>query len=249
MASVKTRSASKKTRKVAPPRNTRQRIILRAIALFNRYGIQNVAVERIASDLKMSPGNLTYHFKRKDDLIEAALALLMEHLGFALQRPEAVQSPQDGAEYLIRLFRTFWEFRFFFNSLAYLLTDDRRMSKQYAEFSQQIIQAMETDITYLAEREYFRPAVAPNTFRLLSENMWSQLLHWLRMQQIQSPSAPTPSDEAIYDAALHIWSLCHPWMNPFFADELLRVFQDLLFPRRRRNTQVDSGPPRVSAPV
>jgi len=232
MATAKNKRASRKTATSPPVPDTRQRILLRSIALYNRHGIQNVAIDRIASDLKISPGNLTYHFKRKDDLIRATLDLLKERLRIALERPVAVGSAQDGAEYLIRLFRTFWEFRFFFNSLAYLLTDDRQLRKEYSEFSTWVIDTMESDIAYLAERGHFRAVVPPNNFRLLAENIWGQLLHWLRLQQIESPSAATPPNQAIYDAALHLWSLCQLWLKPVFANDLLRVFQTLLIPEK-----------------
>jgi len=207
--------------------------VLRSIALFNRYGIPNVAVDRIASDLKISPGNLTYHFKRKRDLIRATLETVKQSLRLALERPVSVESARQGAEYLIRLFRTFWEQRFFFNSLAYLLTDDPRLMSEYTVFSRWVIDTIESDLMYLAQRGYFRQPVEPNNFRLLAENIWSQLLQWLRMQQIESPSATTPSDEAVYSAALHLWSLCHLWMDRAFADELLKHFRRLLISRKR----------------
>lgn len=200
---------------------TREQIIQHAIALFNRYGVQNVAIGRIASSVKISRGNLTYHFRLKNDLVRATLDALRERLMVALQRPVAVESPTDGAAYLIRMFRTFWDFRYFFNSLTYLLAHDRKLRKEYWQFKQWLINTMEADIGYLAERGHFLPPIDPDGFRLLSENIWGQLLHWLRMQQIESPAVLTPSDGAIYDAALHLWSLCHLWMNPEFADELL----------------------------
>lgn len=230
MASSRKKRVSGKTVKSSFYPDTRQRIVLRAIALFNRHGVQNVAIGRIASDLKISPGNLTYHFKRKDDLIRATLDVLKERLRIALQRPVAVGSAEDGAEYLIRVFGTFWDFRFFFNSLAYLLTDDRRLRREYSEFRDWVIDTMESDIAYLHDRGHFRAPVAPNNFRLLAENIWGQLLNWLRVQQIESPSAATPPNRALYDAALHLWSLCQLWMKPAFANELLQVFQNLLIP-------------------
>lgn len=212
------------------PSKTRDRIVQCAIALFNRYGIQNVAIDHIASDLKISPGNLTYHFRRKDDLIHATLDVLKDRLRVALERPVAVNSAQDGAEYLIRVFRTLWELRFFFNSLTFLLTDNQQLRKEYAQFRGWVIDTIEADIGYMVERGLFHPAVAPNTFRLLAENLWGHFLNWLRLQQIESPSAATPSNQAIYDGALHLWSICQLWLNPSFADELLRVFQTLLLP-------------------
>ena len=48
---------------------TRDKIIDTAIALFNREGVFNVSMRMIADSIGISVGNLTYHFRKKDDLI------------------------------------------------------------------------------------------------------------------------------------------------------------------------------------
>ncbi len=49
----------------------RQRIIDRALALFNEHGLERIGMRELARDLQLRPGNLTYHFARKEDLILA----------------------------------------------------------------------------------------------------------------------------------------------------------------------------------
>ena len=48
---------------------TRERIVEVAIRLFNAEGINAVGVREIARTLGISPGNLSYHFPRKEDLL------------------------------------------------------------------------------------------------------------------------------------------------------------------------------------
>jgi len=225
-ANLKTNSTARKT----DPRRqgaTRERIVQRSILLFNRKGLRDVAIERIAADLKISPGNLTYHFPRKHQLIAAALSVMKDRIRTALERPTAVRSALDGAHYLVRLYRTLWDFRFFFNALTYVLAD-KRLRREYTEFRDWAIETIENDLNTLCEHGYFLPPVAPNTFPLLAENMWSLWLNWLRMQQILNPLAATPEDTALYDCALHNWSLCQPWMRLDFAQDLLQSFHELL---------------------
>ncbi|WP_428313000.1 TetR/AcrR family transcriptional regulator [Hydrocarboniphaga sp.] len=227
MPPARKKISSAKTGKL-PAKTTRQRIVESAIAQFNRYGIQNVAIDHIATDLGISPGNLTYHFKRKDDLIHETLDVLKDKLRVALERPVSVTSPNEGADYLIRMYRTLWDVRFFFNSLAYLLQDDRSLRKEFFEFRDWLVATMESDLEYLARGGYMNPPVAPNSFRLLSENIWGHLLSWLRLQQIETPSAKTPSAEALYDALLHLWSMSQLWMEPAYAKLLLQAFETQL---------------------
>ena len=225
---IKAKPATRTKSATRTPTKTPQRIVTRSIALFNRYGVQSVAIERICTDLKISPGNLTYHFPRKDDLIRASVEVLKEHLHQALERPTAVKGPQEGAEYLIRIFRTFWDFRFYFNALAFLLTDDPALRKEYYVLRDWLIDTMASDMEFLAERGHMTAPLLPNTFRLLSENIYGLLLNWLRTQQIEHPSAPTPSNAALRDVALHLWSLSQHWMNAPYAHALLKVYLTML---------------------
>lgn len=49
---------------------TRERILESARLLFNSYGYRNVSIRMISNDLKISPGNFNYHFRRKDEILE-----------------------------------------------------------------------------------------------------------------------------------------------------------------------------------
>jgi AcrR family transcriptional regulator len=211
--------------------DTRRRIIERSIELFNQNGIQNITIENIAVDLQISPGNITYHFKLRRDLIRASLDLLQERLGEAMERPQ-VSSPQEAGEYVIRGFRPLWDFRFFFNSMVFLTQHDQELRTRYFEFRQWAVEAVARDLEGLVALGYFRPPKAPNSTLLISENMWAQWLSWLRTQQIEDPAAKTPSAKALYDFALHLWSLCQPHLAPGFGQALLRELQQALAPDR-----------------
>jgi AcrR family transcriptional regulator len=59
---------------VAEVSETKRRILDTARALFNEHGLHRIGVRDIARELDMSPGNLAYHYRTKDDLV-AALVL------------------------------------------------------------------------------------------------------------------------------------------------------------------------------
>lgn len=49
---------------------TKEDILITARELFNEYGYKNISMRDIAKKLNISVGNLTYYFKKKEDLIE-----------------------------------------------------------------------------------------------------------------------------------------------------------------------------------
>lgn len=51
--------------------STRELIIARANEIINRTGVVDLRIETLAQSLGLSPGNITYHFPKKEDIITA----------------------------------------------------------------------------------------------------------------------------------------------------------------------------------
>ena len=54
-----------------PDLNTKQKIINASIQLFNAHGIANVRLQQIAAETGISPGNLAYHYRNKEAIVQA----------------------------------------------------------------------------------------------------------------------------------------------------------------------------------
>ncbi|MDR1481965.1 MAG: TetR/AcrR family transcriptional regulator [Synergistaceae bacterium] len=63
----------------------REKILETARDLFNRRGYNEVSMRNISDELGISVGNLTYHFKKKEDLVEAVV--LEWHKRYQKPRP------------------------------------------------------------------------------------------------------------------------------------------------------------------
>lgn len=55
-------------------KNTPGRILAKSLHLFNEFGEPNITTNMLAEHLEISPGNLYYHFRNKEDIVNSLFA-------------------------------------------------------------------------------------------------------------------------------------------------------------------------------
>ena len=114
-------------------RQTRQRILGASLAMFNLQGEPNVTTNHIADELEISPGNLYYHFRNKDDIIEQLFARYEERMDTALVSPDGrLRDLEDIWLQLHLVFECIWDYRFLYRDLVDILSRNRRLRMRFA---------------------------------------------------------------------------------------------------------------------
>jgi AcrR family transcriptional regulator len=114
-------------------RDTRQRILDAALAMFNSQGEPHVTTNHIADELEISPGNLYYHFRNKDDIIEQLFARYEERMDGALTPPgDRLPGLEDIWLQLHLVFECIWDYRFLYRDLVEILSRNRRLRMRFA---------------------------------------------------------------------------------------------------------------------
>ena len=119
-----------------PPRRTRERILATSLALFNGAGAPNVTTADIADEMNISPGNLYYHFRNKDDIIGGLYEALEAEIAPLLALPEQrAASVEDLWLLLHLLFERMRDYRFFYRDLDEITSRNRKIASRFAELT------------------------------------------------------------------------------------------------------------------
>ena len=114
-------------------RQTRQRILDASLTMFNAQGEPNVTTNHIADELEISPGNLYYHFRNKDDIIEQLFAVYEQRMDAALSSPSGrLPGLEDVWLQLHLVFECIWDYRFLYRDLVDILSRNRRLRLRFA---------------------------------------------------------------------------------------------------------------------
>ena len=198
---------------------TRDKIIQASIELFNEQGERNVTTNHIAAHLAISPGNLYYHFRNKEDIIlsiyeEYARSLLLE----TLPQVSAEVKPFDSLVlYMDSVFQTTMKFRFFYSNLPVLLDKNPSLREKYVEVQQSIsdrvsqllISLKAADIIDFPDDEL---ADIVSILRLINT-------FWVSFHQTQT-TAREVNDSVFYQGVLKILVILSPYTKAHAKSEL-----------------------------
>ena len=142
-------------------RQTRQRILDASLAMFNAQGEPNVTTNHIADELEISPGNLYYHFRNKDDIIEQLFAGYEARMDAALAAPEGrLPGLEDVWLQLHLVFECIWDYRFLYRDLVDILTRNRRLRMRFARILKRADERAHAVLRGLLQAGILRASVA-----------------------------------------------------------------------------------------
>ncbi|MDE1465198.1 TetR/AcrR family transcriptional regulator [Spartinivicinus poritis] len=157
---------------------TQDKIINTSLALFNEQGERNVTTNHIASHLGISPGNLYYHFKNKQEIIYQIYLQYENDLQNILVLPQDRPiTLSDKQHYLTEVVQCMWCYRFFHRDLEHLLSSDPKLHGRYKQFSRLCLQSAEAIYNALRTEGYITASDAQ--LKALSNHCWITMTSWV----------------------------------------------------------------------
>jgi AcrR family transcriptional regulator len=197
------------------PRRTAERILEVTLALFNRFGEPNVSTTLISAELKISPGNLYYHYPAKDQLVNALFDRYERALNELLAAAEQVQHVEDAWLFFHMFFELIWQHRFLYRDLNDLLSKNRHLETRFQVVLQGKARAVHGVLDGLSRQKVVRLTAAEA--RPLSGSMVVLLTYWLSFEYVRDPRhalEPEAAAGALGRGAYHVLSQLTPYLEP-----------------------------------
>ena len=166
--------------------STKKKIIATAVSLFNEKGTKAVSTNHIAEACGISPGNLYYHFRNKQDIIRAIFEE-MDAYGLEQYQQITAQYRTGSLEALEQIFtmiqRYNWRYRFFKRELTALLMDDPLLRERFTTTHQQLLEVVKDSNRQSVVLGILKPLTA-DEMQLFSEAIWMVALFWLNYLEV-----------------------------------------------------------------
>lgn len=207
------------------PRRTRERILDLSLRLFNEFGEPNITTTVIAEELNISPGNLYYHFRNKDDIVNSLFAQFEAEIGRMLAVPaDRRPNMEDVWLYLHLMFELVWRYRFFYRDLSDLLSRNRKLELHFKQIFAHTIKVAQQLCQGLREDQALEATDAQ--IDALATNMVVVATYWLSYEYVRNPRKYTEQEamaEALARGCYQVLSL----IGPYLRGETQLLFQKL----------------------
>lgn len=198
-----------------PPRRTRERILELSLRLFNEFGEPNVNTTVIAEEMNISPGNLYYHFRNKDDIINCIFQQFEREIDRLLTVPtERTSNVEDAWLFLHVLFELIWKYRFFYRDLNNLLINNRTLELRFKSLLAQKVRTARWLVDGLAALGSLRASRAE--MDALATNMVVVATYWLSYQYVMNPrrfSEPEVVGRSVALGCYQVMALTAPYLS------------------------------------
>ena len=210
------------------PRRTAERILTTTLGLFNRFGEPNVSTTLISSELRISPGNLYYHFPSKDELVYALFTRYKADLLELLISAPEVRQLEDAWFFIHHLMERIWNHRFIYRDLNDLLSRNRKLEadmKEILEHKSTSFQMVLAHLCHAGSLDMSEQERQDTARHLVLQCTW-----WLSYAYVLQPRQALEEDNGpatMVEATRSMLALCRPYArdsNRQTLDRLLAAY-------------------------
>jgi len=164
---------------------TRQNIIQAAIRLFNERGVVNVSFRDIADELQISPGNVTYHYKTKQELMDSVYRYMIKTLEAMAIGNQLMNPNKDQLEVARGYLEHIFQFRFFYQDTLEIIRSFPELAVLHEEQVEQEKAIIKNLMFMSVGKGDLIPEPFDGLYNSLAHSIWMTLHFWLTQQIIR----------------------------------------------------------------
>ncbi len=191
---------------------TKKKILDAAKNLFNDHGFSQVTIRMIAQEIGISSGNLNYHYKTRDLILEdlyfdmvAAFDARVANLG---NQKITIQSIKNDVESSME---RMIEFRFFWTDLYNLLSSNSMIRNHFEEVYLNRLNGYKYLFGYLIQDEIMMPQLNSNEYDVLAKLLIDFSNTWIYSSQLYEKPLLRKSD--VKDQAFRLLFMLYPYLT------------------------------------
>lgn len=145
---------------------TKEKILQKALNLFNTHGSESVTVRQIAKELDMSHGNLCYHYPSTDDIIQALYMRLVADLDALILRGgrNVDITLQTVVEMMYASFNKLYEYRFILLDFVHIMRRIPSIKAHYRQLTVMRQLQFQFIVSELVRKGIFRQPIIENQY-------------------------------------------------------------------------------------
>lgn len=203
---------------------TKHKILIKSLKLFNTSGISNVSLRNIADEVEISVGNLQYHFKKREDIIEALYFQLVGKIDnvFVISTDDLLKSFLNIS---IEIYKILYEYNFFLLDFVAITRRNQKIKSHYSELSKRReIESLKV-IDVLIKNGLFREELLKNEYRCLFKRIEVISNFWFSSILIQADAL---SKESIQEYSILISQSIYPYLTDEAKNQYVNIFPSQL---------------------
>lgn len=165
-------------------KKTQINIIKSAIQLFNEQGISNVRLQDIAKTAGISPGNLSYHYRLKKDLMVG----ILEYMKIAFVQSQNTNlfflETNDYGTIIRNYIRFQIEHRFFYRDILDIIALVPDAKSLYEKQIERVVNFSKNGLYLAVGKGIIKPEPHEGHFHFFAKNAWAILNSWLTEREV-----------------------------------------------------------------
>jgi AcrR family transcriptional regulator len=153
---------------------TKEAILSTALLLFNRDGASSVSTRHIADEMKISPGNLYYHYRNREEIVRVLMERMIGEFNTMFTIGDMADGPMPLAAKLVEIpVKVMYQYRFFYMEPVILLERDPVLKKIYFSIKRSRIRDFKRLYRYMTETGILVSDIRDDDFTSAFHNVWA----------------------------------------------------------------------------